>query len=390
MFRKLAAPVALAAVTLAALPPPASAQSGGWARLPTCGEMADGMARAPQAFSGRRPCPPRVERAYAPKHAGLAYDVLAAEDEACFVPDIAWQEMDAIVDATIARAGEVTRDEAGLTRLGQAFARVLEERGYRLLIPTVNLGDALLERRLGDEATRTVDCDTGSMMLITIARKLGFRAALVEMVISSGADHNYVRYDLDGGKVFNWDINGVTACATPEGTPPWQGVPMSDENVMGYVVRLRAWNWQRHGRMDLAMADWRRAADLWPGSPTAANEFAWAVAAGDQPGREAYRTDAVALAERAVALRRDANHLDTLACAWAWAGDLGKAAETQRAAIAELSEGSGARAEFEGRLKLFEAGRDCSGLRTDYPTPDFDPTAEVSRGQPVAGGSPKT
>lgn len=389
-FSRLTATVAVAALTVAALPTPGAAQSGGSARLPTCGEMSDAMVRAPQAFAGRRPCPPRAERAYAPKHSGLAYDVLKAEDEACFVPDIAWEELDAIVDATMARAGDVTRDEAGLTKLGKAFAEVLTERGYKLLVPTVNLGDALLERSLGDESTRTMDCDTGSMMLITIARKLGFDAALVEMVTSGGFDHNYVHVRLDEGRTFNWDVNGVSACLTPEGTPPWQGVALSDDNVMGYVIRLRAWNWQRHGRMDLAMADWRNAADLWPESPTAANEFAWAVSAGDQPGRDAWKADAVALAERAVALQRDANHLDTLACAYAFNGEFPKAAETERAALAVFDGGDRVRREFQARLDRFEAGQDCSGLRTDEPTPDFNPDAVIRPPGPVSGGADRS
>lgn len=386
MLRRLTTPVALAAVLAAALPAPAAAQAVGPAGLPDCGEMADALPRAAQSWAGRRPCPPRVTRTYAPKHAGLAYEVLKAEDEVCFVPDEAFRELDSLIDATIKRAGKVSKDEAGLTRLGKAFAEELIARGHHLLVPTVNLGDALLERRRTDGSRmKIVDCDTGAMILITIARQLGFEAALVEMVTRGGDDHNYVRYALPG-RALNWDVNGVSACATPADGPPWHNTPMSDENVMGYVVRLRAWNWQRFDRMDLAMADWRRAADLWPGHPAAANEFAWTVAAGDYPGREAWKADAVVLAQRAVALRRDSSHLDTLACAYAFAGDFARAREAEQDALNELPERDGSRSEYEARAELFADGRDCSGQRTDWPTPDFDPNVAMRRSDPVSGG----
>jgi tetratricopeptide (TPR) repeat protein len=376
------------AFAVAAIATPAFAQTaGGSALTPTCGEMPDALERAPIAYGGRRPCPPAAERAYQPRHAGLAYDVLALENEACFVPDAAYQELDAVIDATLARVGQPTNDAAGLTKLGLAFAEVMRERGYRLLVPTVNLGDALLPRTpRGGPTGHIVDCDTGAMMLITIARLLGMDASLVEMVATRGFDHNYVHYRLTDGGAFRWDVNGVTACLAPEHARPWEAVPLTDRQVAGYVVALRAFNWERLGNMDRALADWREAADLWPERPRQANWYAWAVAADRGPWRDAHKTEALAMAERAAAIEADSDHLDTLACAQALNGDYTAAAATEARAIAALPAGAeAARPELEARSLRFSIRQDCTGLRVSGPFEEFDAAASAAA-TPMSGG----
>jgi len=392
MPRNLATRLAAAALGATLLASPALAQSGGSGDLVPCGEMPDGLQRSSMAYGGRRPCPPAsAPRAYQPRHAGLAYDVLALENEACFVPDAAYQEMDAVIDATLAKlpaaTGVAVTDEARLTQLGQAFAAVMAERGYRLLVPTVNLGDALLERRpAGGEPQHIIDCDTGAMMLITIARILGIDASLVEMVTQGGDDHNYVHYRMAAGRTFNWDVNGVTACATPEGAKPWEAVPLTDRQVAGYVVGLRGWNWQRFGQWDKALADWREAADLWPERPRQANWYAWAVAADRGPWRAAHKADALVMAERAVAIFSDSDTLDTLACARAFAGDFPGAADAERRALEDLPERDGRRGELESRARRFAHRQDCTGLRAPEPFPEFDSAKPPVRAEPMSGG----
>ncbi len=390
MPRNLATRAALAAlaagVTFAA---PALAQDA--TALVDCGEMPDGLQRASMAYGGRRPCPPAAVRAYQPRHAGLAYEVLAMENEACFVPDAAYQELDAVIDATLAKLPADTdvlpTDEARLTRLGQAFAAVLAERGYRLLVPTVNLGDALLERRpAGGEPGHIIDCDTGSMILITIARKLGIDASLVEMVTRAGDDHNYVHYRLAGGATFNWDVNGVTGCTTPGGGKAWEAVALSDRQVAGYVVGLRGWNWQRRGQMERALADWREAADLWPERPRQANWYAWAVAADRGPWRNGHKADALEMARRALAIEPISDHYDTLACAQAFAGDFEGAIATEAQAIAGLPADDGRLPDYAERTALFAAGSDCTGLRGPEPFEEFDPDATPVEARPMSGG----
>ncbi len=390
MSRNLAVRAAIAAFAAgAAFAAPAFAQGTG---APVdCGEMPDGLQRAAMAYGGRRPCPPAAVRTYQPKHAGLAYDVLAMENEACFVPDAAYQELDAVIDATLARL-PITTDrpataEERLTQLGQTLAAVLTERGYRLLVPTVNLGDALLERRpAGGEPGHIIDCDTGSMLLITIARKLGLDASLVEMVTRAGDDHNYVHYRLAGGATFNWDFNGVTGCTTPQGGKAWEAVALSDRQVAGYVVGLRGWNWQRRGQMERALADWRQAADLWPERPRQANWYAWAVAADRGPWRNGHKAEALEMARRALAIQPISDHYDTLACAQAFAGDFEGAVASAGRALAELPEQDANRGAYEQRAALLASGTDCTGLRDPEPFEEFDPDAAPVEARPMSGG----
>lgn len=390
MSRNLAVRTAIAAVAAGlTITAPALAQDAG-APVP-CGEMPDGLQRAAMAYGGRRPCPPAALRAYQPRHAGLAYDVLAMENEACFVPDAAYEELDAIIDATLARLPVTTdrpaTDEERLTQLGQTFAAVLTERGYRLLVPTVNLGDALLERRpAGGEAGHIIDCDTGSMILITIARKLGLDASLVEMVTRHGDDHNYVHYRLVGGATFNWDVNGVTGCTTPEGAKAWEAVALTDRQVAGYVVGLRGWNWQRRGQMERALADWRQAADLWPERPRQANWYAWAVAADRGPWRNGHRAEALEMARRALAIEPVSAHYDTLACAQAFAGDFDAAVASAGRALAEAAPDDRDRGAYEARAALLASGTDCTGLRDPEPFEEFDPDAAPVEARPMSGG----
>ncbi len=390
MSRNLAVRTAIAAFAAGlTITAPALAQDAG-APVP-CGEMPDGLQRAAMAYGGRRPCPPAALRAYQPRHAGLAYDVLAMENEACFVPDAAYEELDAIIDATLARLPVTTdrpaTDEERLTQLGQTFAAVLTERGYRLLVPTVNLGDALLERRpAGGEAGHIIDCDTGSMILITIARKLGLDASLVEMVTRHGDDHNYVHYRLVGGATFNWDVNGVTGCTTPEGAKAWEAVPLTDRQVAGYVVGLRGWNWQRRGQMERALADWREAADLWPERPRQANWYAWAVAADRGPWRNGHKVDALEMARRALAIEPISAHYDTLACAQAFAGDFEGAVASAGRALAEAAPDDRDRGAYEARAALLASGTDCTGLRDPEPFEEFDPDAAPVEVRPMSGG----
>jgi tetratricopeptide (TPR) repeat protein len=239
----------------------------------------------------------------------------------------------------------------------------------------------------GFDAVHIVDCDTGAMMLITIARLLGLDASLVEMVTRSQDDHNYVHYRLAADRSFNWDVNGVTACATPEGARPWEAVPLTDRQVAGYVIGLRGWNWERLGRWDNALADWREAADLWPERPRQANWYAWAVAADQGAWRDAHRQDGLVMAERAVAVSADPNALDTLGCAKAFAGDFTGATEAEQRALEGLPEGDVRRQELEDRAARFANRRDCSGLRgREDSFAEFDAAAEPRRAEPMSGG----
>jgi len=92
------------------------------------------------------------------------------------------------------------------------------------------------------------------------------------------------------------------------------------------------------------------------------NNLAWIMATSNDSALRDGRT-AVAFAEKAVAKtgRKDPGMLDTLAAAYAEAGDFGKTEQAQREAI-DLSGEDATKSAFATRLKLYES-------RTPYRQP---------------------
>jgi Flp pilus assembly protein TadD len=106
----------------------------------------------------------------------------------------------------------------------------------------------------------------------------------------------------------------------------------------------------------------REAVRLRPDWPEALNNLAWLLATHKDPGlRDG--PEAVRLAERVVSLSHsnDAGHLDTLAAAYAEAGQFSNAVVTARTALA-LARQTGLTndvREISTRLALYKAGRPC-------------------------------
>lgn len=345
------------------------------AALPPCGQI---EARPHGAAAPRRTCPKTEARSYRPRHQGLGYDVLALETEACFVPDSAYALLDDIVDKAIARLSPTERSGVGLAAEARGLAvsratnAVLIEMGFGLYIPTATLGDALVSRAgPGEQDRYIVDCDTGAMILMTVADVLDMPAALVEITLPGGDQHDYVRWTLADGRFVDWDTNQRGICRTPDGQPDFQARALTRTEAMGYAHTLRAALWKRKGDYDRAVQDYRTAMRDRPDSPIAYNGFAWIVATTDWPARDALRADALQAAERAVSLQRSSgdtrltrsgisDYMDTLACLYAGAGDFNKAIAAEQGALAVSH-----RAEFRTRLASFSGAnpKDCTGAR---------------------------
>ena len=95
-----------------------------------------------------------------------------------------------------------------------------------------------------------------------------------------------------------------------------------------------------HGQLDEGIAHLRRALQLNPDLPAALADLAWILATTDRPEVRA-PGEAVRLAERVAELTRhqDATALDTLAVAYAAAGQFDRAVSTAQAALALASAG---------------------------------------------------
>jgi tetratricopeptide (TPR) repeat protein len=340
--------------------------------LAECGTQPDAPPFAKAA--PRRDCPTAQARAYTPRHRGIAFDVLDMESEACFVPDSAYVLLDKIVDETVARLTPQERAIQGMPTkaqaiaLSKAFHATLIANGFGLYIPTQTLADALVSRSSGGPDSYIEDCDTASILLMTVAESLGIRSNLVEITLRSGAGHNYVRWPLRSGFI-DWDTNRQTECQTPLGQPSYQGRAMAPAEAMGYFRYLRGFAWKRRNEFDKAAQDFQRAIQDRSDSPEARNGLAWLVASREWPGRKSLYAQAVSEAEQAITLQSGsgnpritysslANFKDTLACLQAYAGDFGKAAETEKEAIA-LSYDQ----DFKEHLARFTAPnpRDCTG-----------------------------
>jgi hypothetical protein len=334
-------------------------------QFPDCGTMyAEPFGRFTDA--GRRPCPVPAARNYTPVHHGIGFDVLALESEACFVPDESLRLLDEVIAAVLDRvpkpdpSSHVTATPEFILAISSATGDVLAEKGFGLYIPTETLGDALYFRNAaGEQARHIVDCDTSSMILMTVADAFSLTAALVEITLTGGSQHNYVRWTAADGTTVDWDTNGRGQCLTPHGQPSFQGVAQTRQQTMAYAYRLRAIFWKSRNNIQKAMTDYRESARLYPEHPYAFNNFAWIVATKEYPERASNKDEAIAAANRAVAIQRIPDYLDTLACVYAYAGDFARAAAIEQEAAA----GAPSKTIFADRVRQFNdsSPKDCTG-----------------------------
>ena len=310
--------------------------------------------------AGRRSCGAPGPRQYQPIHRGIGFHALQLESEACFVPDSSFQLLDAIVSEAIKRMPKEGSEADRVLAVSAITGEVLAERGFGLFIPTETLGDALVERnKSGEPARHIFDCDTGALILLTVADTLSVPASLVEITLTSGSGHNYVRWAPRDGPAIEWDTNGRTVCTTPKNLPKPEGQSMTRDQTMAYLLTMRAQDWQRASKFDRAVQDFRSAVQLFPERAGAHNNFAWMIATKEFPGRDHMKEEALRAAEQAVGISRTSNYLDTLACAHAFAGDFVKAAKYEDEAL----QGSPGNDVIRKRLEQFRAAtpRDCTG-----------------------------
>lgn len=310
-----------------------------------------------------RTCPAPSARTYKAKYQTIGHEVLTEESQACFVPDSAFELLDALIEKgrdkyTPLLTGSGTW-EVSATPFFEAMGQVLLDAGFQLYIPTETLGDALTNRPLQAGGQRIADCDTGSLLYMSTAEVLGLPVSMVEIKLRSGSGHNYLRWSTSAGQSLDWDTNGRAQCTTPPGQPAWQGRTMSRTEVLGYTRGLRGLLQQKKGRNQEAAADYRAAGKMYPQSPWAPNNLAWLLATRAEFDQPTEAGEAVDNALRAVSIERDANNLDTLACAYARKGDFTSAVAVARDVVGLAPNND----VFKQRLKKFEASppKNCVG-----------------------------
>ena len=303
----------------------------GEAATPMCGGFTAPPRASANSATARICGPADASRNYTSRYSGLAYELLAKESDACFVPDEYYKLMDSLIDdvlAVIGDGGAATADRA--RRVSTTIGEVLVRRGFAYYTPIDTLGDTFERRQTPDgSALYVFDCDTSTIIYLTIAENLGLRASMVEIEWPSGdSGHFYVRWHLADGAWLDWDTNGRYECQTPSDQPRQLGKALTRDEAVGYSLTLSANALERKGDYRKAIADLRQAQKLYPNSATAANNFAWLVATRDFPGRMSLGREALKASKRAVKLVNKPNHLDTLACVYALVGNFDRAIAT--------------------------------------------------------------
>jgi hypothetical protein len=308
-----------------------------------------------------RACDREGQRNYVHRHGGIGFDILDSESEACFVPDQEYRLLDELIDEVLNRTSRDTApaSPSGRARhISQAVSDVLTKRGFALYVDTQTLSDALIDRSVAGETERHIfDCDTGSLIFITVAENIGASVALVEIPLPHSTNHhNYIRWLGDEAPLLEWDLNLKSECVTPPGLSGDDGKSLSRDQTLGYALSLRAKLWERQARYDRAISDYQTSMQRYQGS-SVYNNFAWLVATREVPRRKQLQQEALTAAARAVSMWPTANYRDTLACVHALQGDWPEAVKYETEAISETG-GS----PYKRRLRMFERDhKDCTG-----------------------------
>jgi tetratricopeptide (TPR) repeat protein len=207
------------------------------------------------------------------------------------------------------------------------------------------------------------DCDIYSIVYLAIAERLGLPLAMVNLPsLGDYVGHDYVTWTLADGTQVDWEADagkvhppGQDTIYFSSGPHSYEdarrsrayAMPMTRNEVLGYATFVIGGWLSEMGSLDRAVAAWRRAIELSPGSPDAYNELAWLLATAPTPSVRA-PTEAVRVAEQLEKLWPSANNLDTVAAAYASAGRWREAVATQGRAV-EM-----ARTEFWSRPEDFE------------------------------------
>lgn len=334
-------------------------------KLPYCGSQYAPPHANPTDGRKTRPCGPPKTRSYQAKHKGIGFKALELETESCFVPDEAYRLLDDIIDEVIRTVAQDTGAMPGdpsnyVLKVSAATGNVLAKRGFGLYIPTETLGDALVPRSAAGEPPRhVVDCDASSFILLSVADAMKLKANLVEITLYSGAGHNFVRWQIDQDTTLDWDTNGRSQCLMRANNPAFQGMSMTEDQVMSYLLTLRAQKWSQQGYSYRSVEDNYAAINKFPEHPSAYNNLVWEIATKVFPERSDWKDRALEYSRKLLEIERIPNNLDTAACMAAYAGDFVKAKALEEEALA----GSPSNETFRRRAAQFGSGqpRDCTG-----------------------------
>jgi hypothetical protein len=184
-----------------------------------------------------------------------------------------------------------------------------------------------------------MDCDILCFTYMSIGELVGLQLKFVEV-----PHHNFIRYHFDGAHYIDWETTAALEFTDDfyrRGFSMWTErdrvylTSMTNDELMGYFYSTRGDRCTRLNppKFKQAAADFERAIALRPQSPGPRNWLSWIhIAVPDF--WHGSKMDAIELALRAVSVEPDcAGYLDTLATAYAEAGDWDKAQSFEKDAI---------------------------------------------------------
>lgn len=329
--------------------------------IPYCGS-GNAEPYAAKSDGKNRPCDSNGQRHYVPRHKGIGFDILDSESQACFVSDQEYRLLDDLIDMTLKKVKYDASSTSSLDQartISRAVSATMLEEGFALYIDTETLGDALVDRNAAGESPRRIfDCDTGSLIFLTVAENLGATVAMVEMPLPHSKNHhNFVRWLQGETTLLEWDMNLRSQCKAPPGLIGFEGKSMSHEETVGYALSLRPYLWNRQKEYDRAVTDFHTSMILYEGSDIY-NNLAWLIATREVSNRDSLKDEALTAARHAVEIWPTANYKDTLACVYALRGEFAAAINTEKEAIEETYD-----PEYDRHLKLFQMvpAKDCTG-----------------------------
>jgi hypothetical protein len=249
-----------------------------------------------------------------------------------------------------------------------------------------------------DKPFHLADCDTASFLYLAVADVLDLPLSLVEV-----PGHNFVQWSFGGIELLRWETmyGCVKGLDYYNDSFQWNGSrqdlvdrgvylrPMTRQEVMGYAHTNAGLMWQRgvdygkdagcgctlgYGRppdFGRAVEAYRRSIQLYRTSPFAYNNAAWLLATTEDD-KLRNGPEAVKLALRAVDIWPTASHLDTLAAAYAEAGDFGQAELTERKAYDRVDDSTW-NAEYEKLWLAYKAGKTYLHYKHETAKPGSQP-----------------
>ena len=296
------------------------------------------------------------------------------------------------IDTALIEFGFLYPDQGAVDSLSDALIpfSMQEERRRRFENQPNNLRRAkMISARFPGPFYR-LDCDTATFLYLAVAERRKLPLSMVVIPYRpQQPGHSFVRWR-EGRHFLNWETTTGSLRSEDDYIQEWKIrrseiaaksalVDLSEDQALGCAYYLAAIHSRRRHDPETALRLLRSGLDLFPQSLDLSREFAWLTATSPALS---FRDHAAAIARARFAVRNlsNADSRDTLAAAYASAGQFDQAIREQRKAIADSAETRHLLPAYRQRLDLYRQ-------RLVYRDP-APRRADTSRAPPLDSPSP--